>query len=1103
MREPHNTSAGGFLYPSILIVISLLISFPPQVQAGRIARMLAVPSQGSNIETGIARIAAGTDSVECGGRFLVRAVDYTINLRTGTISFATAPACDSVAFVCIQLPDWLTEAVGNPAPPGKKLIRLNAESLQLPPPSISQGQKINLSGNKSFSFNVGRSGESRFSQGLNVDFDARLTEDLRVRGSVSDRIGSTDNFVSGVGGTTILSDLDRYFFEIEGRHVRARGGDILTVDNTALPAKRIKGVYGAVMSDAVSLAADLGRPAGRFTGQQLRGIDGRQGPYQAIGSDGVPTGIVPGSEKIYVDGRLLQGGVDKEYAVDYPSGRITFSPRVLITSRSRLEFDFEESADQYEQVVYDAGSSVRVSGGRFILTAGGRRETDEKDRLRFGILSPQEIDILRSAGDSASQATIDGAVADTAGDYVLISDTTGSEYYQYVGGGAGDYSVTFSYVGDGKGDYLYLGDGVYRFAGAGKGGYLPVRYLPLPVRSDFFFSSLEAHPYAAGTWRLEYQGNALDKNLFSATDDADNLTSQVSGEARHVVGGLTSLMRLRYRQQEFDPARRLNQPDYSRIWALPSARPSGDELLFESENAWKDKRNSLNADFGYVSYKDNIYSYRMTFAGNILQNKAVSPYARYQMADAEKTDSSNGDGVFEKYSGGFTIQAIKGTRWDIGLERELSINRFAEISDFEKYLQYRTAFFYRNSVLNVSRRIEYGGGRLGYKGPQQDKVELTSEEQIGRLTLTLAGTWFDQKELDSDRGDRTERLYQTSFRYAPSSAWLTLQADYRQNRASARSTGYRYILVADGEGDYRLEDGQYILDPDGNYIRIREELGEARAVSIGEKSHNITVYPGRLSAMGRLKPMMSQLAMRLRTDVYEELPDINGRSMSWVLPWTSRSGLDYITRRLRQSYYTLLFPQYDFYIVNLSYGRTLEEQESGSFLSQAGKQYEVEIKNQVSPLVRSSLDWSHSRERGSGVGIVPMRLITNIYTAGLSITPAGFQISPRIQYLTISERLFGGEGDGFIIGNEFIWRRPNQGEARINAEVRSLTEKTAFRQPEYLVTDGRRFGKSAVISSIVNFDIGGTWRVTVNVSDRIHQDRPAEFVGRGELVAKF
>ena len=132
-----------------------------------------------------------------------------------------------------------------------------------------------------------------------------------------------------------------------------------------------------------------------------------------------------------------------------------------------------------------------------------------------------------------------------------------------------------------------------------------------------------------------------------------------------------------------------------------------------------------------------------------------------------------------------------------------------------------------------------------------------------------------------------------------------------------------------------------------------------------------------------------------------------------------------------------------------------------------------------------------------------MRLVTDTYTAGLSITPSGFQISPAVRYLRLTEELFGGKGRGFIVSNEIIWRRPNRGEARLNIELRSLEEQVDFRQPEYLITDGRRFGRSAQIGAVVNYDIGESWRLTVTISDRLHEDYPADFIGRGELIARF
>jgi len=1102
MRESPNIAAPGPGSLFLFTVIFLFGLFFHAAEAGRIEKSLSPKEGATVVQTGIGPIAYASDSVFCDGRILRRGSDYSLNNLTGKLSFLSPIECDSLVIVCVQLPRWLTESVGHRAPEGKRLIRLGSE----PPtafPRPPSDRRITLSGNKSFSFSVGRTGESSFSQGLNVDFEVLPAHDLRVRGSISDRIGSGDEFVSGVGGTTVLSELDTYFFEIEGSRVLARGGDIRTAEHDLLPSKRITGVLAAYRSERLDVGADLGRPSGRFVSRRFRGVDGRQGPYQVVGSNGLPTGIVPGSEKVYLDGGLLEGGTDKQYEIDYPSGRITFSPRVLITSRSRIEIDFEAAAGDYRQVIYDVVSDVRLFRHRLLFSAGGRRESDEKDRLRFGGLSPANLDILRAAGDSSERATTSGAVPDTSGDYVLAFDTSGAEFYQYVGGGRGDYSVSFSYMGGGRGDYRYVGNGEYQFAGAGNGDYLPVRFLPLPIRNDLFFSTLEAHPYRGGVWRLDYRGNIRDNNLLSGRDDGDNFRSQLEGRISNTTGQFESRAFIRYRQEEFDPAYRLTRPDFGREYGLPPEGQTGDEFRVEGAHSWKTDNNGVSVKTGYLSYKDRLRSFRMAFDMNLFGNATVSPRGFYRLGKAETIPFLAGDGLFEKYGAGIIVRAIRRVRWEIGFERELVKDRFSDITEVEEYVQFTTALLARNSILRFTHRDEYQSQRLGYAGPRQYKIELSSEERIGRLQILVAATWFEQDELDSDRGSRTERLYRTTFRYAPSSAWVTLQADYRQNSQAASAFGYRYIKVDDGEGDYRFEDGRYIADPEGDYIRIREEVGGSSPVSSGEKSHNVVLYPGRWPALEKYRPVLSQAAFRLRTEVYEELRDTRERELSWILPWTSRSGLDYVTRRRNETYSLLLFPQFNFYVLNFSYGNSLEEQESGNLLMRAGREYKIEIKSLISATVRSRIGWRQNRDRESGAGIVPIRAVTDTYTAGLSIAPSGFQISPAVQYLRLSEGLFGGKGRGFIVSNEIIWRRPNRGEARVNIELRSLEEQTDFRQPEYLITDGRRFGKSALIGAVVNYDIGDSWRLTVNISDRLHEDHPADFIGRGELIARF
>lgn len=1085
------------------VVCLILLLLPGEIFAGRVSLVIPVGDSGSMFETGLQPLAFESDSVYCDGRLLQRGDDYTINLQNGRLIFANPPLCDTIMFTAFQIPSWLNTPSGNPVPLGKKLLEVGGESDYSPLVSGRSARKLTLSGNKSFSFQVGRTGEGRFTQGLNLDFDAHMTDGLRLRGAVSDRGGTGNQTLSGDGGTVILSELDKYFFEIDGKRIIARGGDIAAAESRYLPSKRIKGIYAAYKSDALNLAADIGRPAGKFVSRKLNGIDGRQGPYQAVGVDGLPTGVVPGTEKVYVDGRILESGADKHYLIEYPSGRITFSPRVLITSRSRIEIDFEAAANDYEQVVYDIATDVRLWNGRIKLSAGGRRETDNKDKLRFGALSSSDIETLRQAGDTAGMAFTSGVVSDSSGDYQAVIDTSGMQYYQYVGSGEGNYTVTFSYTGEGRGDYQYLGDGVYQYRGKDAGDYLPIRYLSLPTRNDFFFSIMELTPYSGGVWRLEYQGNSRDNNLFSTLDDGDNFKSRLVGDILHKGKNIRSNLNVRFRQQEYDPVYRVDPPDNSRQWALSSVSSSGDELRVYLKNDWKTKNNSLSAEAGYLDYKDNLRSRRLKFAGNLFRDKSISPRFDYGTASSEKTDGSLGVGLYEKYKAGLAIRPFRHARMELDYDRELTKDNYATAPDLEKYHQYRAAVFFGRTVLSASHRMEYRSDDLGVKGPQQDKIELTSDETFGRLQVSLAGTWFNQKGIDSDRGDRTEQLFVTAFRYAPSSSWMTLQAEYRQNRQSVRATGYRYIPVNSGEGDYRLEEGRYLYDPDGDYIRIREELGDAASVSVGEKNHNITVYPGRMLALKRYKGLFSQFAFRLRTEIIEEMPGGDRRVLSWILPWTSRSGIAYIKRYRREKYTCLLFPAYNFYVINLSYANSFEEQESGSLIFRSDRKYTAEVKNRILPTVLSRLEWQYHRSDASGVGVIDLNLTSNKYTAGLSINPARLQLTPAVSYLRFTDQYSGGEGHGVIMSAEAVWRQPEKGEIRINGEMRSLTEKIAFSQPEYLVTDGMRFGQSALVNLVVNYEISKLWRLTINLTDRFYEGRPAEFVGRGELLARF
>jgi hypothetical protein len=145
----------------------------------------------------------------------------------------------------------------------------------------------------------------------------------------------------------------------------------------------------------------------------------------------------------------------------------------------------------------------------------------------------------------------------------------------------------------------------------------------------------------------------------------------------------------------------------------------------------------------------------------------------------------------------------------------------------------------------------------------------------------------------------------------------------------------------------------------------------------------------------------------------------------------------------------------------------------------------------------------HKRNTESGVGLTNLVLQINDYSTRLMITRGIVQFTPQVGYMRFRDALSGGEGNGVTLSSEAVIRRPGRGEVRLNMELRSLTESKPFSQPEFLVTDGKRFGKSALINLLINYDLGKSLRLSINMTDRIFEDRPAEFTGRGELVARF
>ncbi len=1046
-----------------------------------------------------------SDTVWCDGGMLTRDIQYAIDYRLGRVVFADSVRCDSITISLYRLPEWLVQTVGHAVERGQVSLKPRELAIQ---DAKQHGKSpglltFDLSGNKSFSMAVGQSGGSRFSQGLNVEFEATFTDSLRIRGSISDRLGSVGSTLRGLGGTTILSELDSYFFEISGRHVKATGGDIRTLPVANLPEKRMTGVGATYFSKQTTIGADIGRPLGEYQSISLRGVDGRQGPYQLTGRDSRPAGVVPGSERVYVDGRRLESGSDRHYVMDYASGRITFSPSILITSRSRIEIDYEASSSDYQRVTLDAIGDVQFGDSVVSLSFGFRRESDEKNRLRFGSLSETEQIILEQAGDSTSLAQRDGAVADSTGPYVQTTDSLGRPIYQFIGEGAGEYRVTFSNVGAGHGDYRYLGGDVYEFVGAGQGGYLPVVFIPLPSRTDFVSAALDIRPYDRGRFTLSYQASIRDPNLVSPLDDQDNHHSLVKASYHHLRGTWEVSLDSRFRQKGFLPNARLYTPDFFRTWSLPILLPQGDEFYGNTRTIFKLTKISIEGSGGFIRFADNIRAYQVGSKIEWRPEWGIEPSLTILKSESYDDATDRITGRYQNIRAGSGISLMTPLRLAYSFQRETRENYFDSIPDGERFHQHMVTFGIRRTTVVVSRRLEYNLGSTELRGPRLDQIEVVSEERFGRLAISIRGRYLEQHRLDSDRTDRSQRLFQTGLRYTPQSGWISIRAEYRQNDESARNLSFRYLEVGNGEGDYRFEDDQFLPDPDGDYIRVTEETGEFTDVLVAEKTHSVTLYPGRWPVVSKLKQAFSLVAFRVRTSVREEISGNDTRTMTWLAPWVSPSESDFLSRRVQESYQALVWPVANFYVLNYAFINQFNEQAPPGDLYRLNKSHTITFKAEPFEDLRMEVEWREKWTSESGLGFVPLELIERKYRTAAIITEGVLRWTPQAAYLSLTARSSIGRAEGVIIGNELVFRRKGTGEIRFTTEFSRITRKQPFDQPEYLITDGRRFGQSGLLDLRVNYDIGQKMRLSLNIKNRFFENAPSEFIGRGELVARF
>lgn len=419
-------------------------------------------------------------------------------------------------------------------------------------------QGLDYNGSFSRGLSFGNRQSLVLNSNFNLQLNGRLGEDVELLAAISD-----NNLpLQPEGNTQRLQEFDQVYIQLKRNGSQLTAGDYELGGPHGYFMRYYKRLQGATVQHQAELKdggeirarASLAVSRGKFGRNVFLGEEGNQGPYRLTGAEGEAFVIVlAGTEKVYVDGRLLKRGQNFDYVVDYNRGTITFTSNRLITKDIRIIVEFEYATQQYLRTLYALNTEYRR--GPLRVYANAYSEQDGRFSGEARNLSPAQRAELAAAGDAQDGILAPGArPADESNNPVLYkkvanpsSCLSDSIFVQAAAEEGGVFAVSFTELGPGQGHYrrrpAEAFGTVYEWVPPGPdcqpaGDYAPVVRLATPKQRQMYSAGMEYRWAEHSALKAELALSGNDLNRLSRADDADNqgLALFLGGEHREDLG---------------------------------------------------------------------------------------------------------------------------------------------------------------------------------------------------------------------------------------------------------------------------------------------------------------------------------------------------------------------------------------------------------------------------------------------------------------------------------------------------------------------------------------------------------------------------------------
>lgn len=686
---------------------------------------------------------------------------------------------------------------------------------------------------------AGEMAQGGSSGSMNLRLSGRLPNGLEIEGQIIDRALP----FQPAGTSTELSQVERVYLRVADSAWQVEAGDI----NLLAPRGALLAYSYAVQGLGLHLTPQIDAPQASYAHALVglaKGIPqtahltasaGIQGPYRLQGErEFLQIMVLAGTERVYLDGRLLARGRQADYIIDYNLGEIRFTARCPISGTSRIRVEYQALNQRFPKVIssghaqvawgahwafalrafsaYDVGS--RVSGVDREAVQHALRNSPPGEREIWVSDVAKSIDGSRFEGYRREQKTVDGKR------YTI---------YRHVPPGVEDslYAPSFSYVGLGQGDYILTqgnsNSQIYQWVapkhGIQQGDYAVGYRLAAP----------QTHNVVEGA--LSYQAAGFNTQLRSAYSYLNtNPLQKDGGEKSHGFAA------------QLDHAQRIAQYSTDGLHLIAKGRYVGNNYLSPQD--------FLPVDF-YRPWGLRPFSPGQAWGDASLGLRSVSQYGQSELlADAILHDHAQGIGLQENLAyvlGLYSIQG-KGTHRVVNESQGQIAVQQGELRFARRLGEYQLALTgqanQRSSTHSSAESLamDYAWWHAGVEAQRKDTIHgswhasliyradrKTAQAHYSPIAQSLKGNaagshlwakgailnyalnieWPLALRIDGKPSDWTVLLAQLSSEIPLWKKRIRLRAETGLSSEYAARMQFHYVRVPMGEGQYQWLDSNH------------------------------------------------------------------------------------------------------------------------------------------------------------------------------------------------------------------------------------------------------------------------------------------------------